>query len=71
MTEVRLHSIAVRNLRRRKARAAFLVVGLLIGVATVVALLSLTRSMTGEARDQPARASAPTSSITPQTATWR
>jgi putative ABC transport system permease protein len=41
-----LRTIAFANLRRRKARAAFLVVGLLIGVATVVALLTLSRSMT-------------------------
>jgi putative ABC transport system permease protein len=47
---MRLHSIAVRNLRRRKARAAFLIAGLLIGVGTVVALVSLTQSMTGQAR---------------------
>jgi len=44
-----LRTIAFANLRRRKARAAFLVAGLLIGVATVVALLTLSRSMTGEA----------------------
>jgi putative ABC transport system permease protein len=47
---VRLHTIALSNLRRRRARAAFLIAGLLIGVGTVVALLSLTQSMTGEAR---------------------
>jgi putative ABC transport system permease protein len=46
---VTLRSIAFANLRRRKARAAFLIAGLLIGVATVVALLTLARSMTGEA----------------------
>jgi putative ABC transport system permease protein len=45
---VRLRTIAVNNLRRRKARAAFLVAGLLIGVGTVVALISLTQSMTGQ-----------------------
>jgi putative ABC transport system permease protein len=44
-----LRTIAFANLRRRKARAAFLIAGLLIGVATVVALLTLSRSMTGEA----------------------
>ena len=44
-----LSSIAFANLRRRKARAAFLIAGLLIGVGTVVALVTLTRSMTGEA----------------------
>jgi putative ABC transport system permease protein len=44
-----LRTIAFANLRRRKARAAFLIAGLLIGVGTVVALLTLARSMTGEA----------------------
>jgi putative ABC transport system permease protein len=44
-----LRTIALANLRRRKARAAFLIAGLLIGVATVVALLTLSRSMAGEA----------------------
>jgi putative ABC transport system permease protein len=47
---VSLRSIALLNLLRRKARAAFLVAGLLIGVATVVALISLTQSMTGQTR---------------------
>ncbi len=44
-----LRTIALNNLRRRKSRMAFLVAGLLIGVATVVALLSLTQSLTMEA----------------------
>jgi putative ABC transport system permease protein len=44
-----LRFIAFANLRRRRARAAFLISGLLIGVATVVALLTLARSMSGEA----------------------
>ncbi len=44
-----LRSIAMASLRRRKARAAFLVAGLLIGVATVVTLLTLARSMSGDA----------------------
>ncbi len=47
-----LRSIAFSNLRRRKARAAFLVVGVLIGVATVVALISLTSAMRVEAQDR-------------------
>jgi putative ABC transport system permease protein len=47
---VTLRTIAFANLRRRKARAAFLIAGLLIGVGTVVALLTLARSMTGEAK---------------------
>jgi putative ABC transport system permease protein len=45
-----LLSVALTNLRRRKGRAAFLVAGLLIGVGTVVALLSITQSMTGETK---------------------
>jgi len=44
-----LRTIALNNLRRRKSRLAFLVAGLLIGVATVVTLLSLTQSLTMEA----------------------
>jgi putative ABC transport system permease protein len=48
---VTLRTIAFANLRRRKARAAFLIAGLLIGVATVVTLLTLARSMAGEAED--------------------
>ena len=47
---MRLRTIAVSNLRRRKARAAFLIAGLLIGVATAVALVSLTQSMTGQTK---------------------
>ena len=45
-----LSSVALAGLRRRKARAAFLVAGLLIGVGTVVALLSITASMTGQTK---------------------
>lgn len=43
---MRLENIALHNLRRRKGRAAFLMTGLLIGVATVITLLSLGESMT-------------------------
>lgn len=42
---MRLEHIVFHNLRRRKSRAIFLVVGLLIGVATVVTLLSLTDAL--------------------------
>ena len=48
---MRLATVALTSLRRRKARAAFLIAGLLIGVATVVALVSLTQSMTGQTKD--------------------
>lgn len=46
---MKLRTIAFNNLRRRKARLAFLVLGLLMGIATVVTLLSLTSSLTMEA----------------------
>jgi len=40
-----LKNIVISNLRRRKARAIFVLVGLLIGVATVVGLISLVQAM--------------------------
>lgn len=40
---MKLHNIAINNLRRRKAKTLFLVAGLVIGVASVVALLTATR----------------------------
>ena len=40
-----LGDIAVGNLRRRKGKAFFVLAGLLIGVSTVVALLSLVAAM--------------------------
>jgi len=42
---VNLYDIAINNLRRRKARMLLLVAGVLLGVATVVALFSLTAAM--------------------------
>lgn len=47
-----LKDIAILNLRRRKARAAFLLAGLLIGVATVVALTSLVEAMREDITDK-------------------
>lgn len=41
-----LKDIAFLNLKRRKAKAAFILAGLLIGVATVVALVTVFRSVT-------------------------
>ncbi|TYO98257.1 putative ABC transport system permease protein [Geothermobacter ehrlichii] len=49
---MRLETITLNNLRRRKGRAIFLLTGLLIGVATVVALLSLTGALADRARDE-------------------
>jgi putative ABC transport system permease protein len=40
-----LKTIAISNLRRRKARAVFVLAGLLIGVSTVVGLISLVQAM--------------------------
>jgi putative ABC transport system permease protein len=39
---MKLHDIAINNLRRRKAKVFFLITGLLVGVAAVVALLTTT-----------------------------
>jgi len=47
---MKLESIAFSNLRRRKGRMAFLVAGLLLGVGTVVTLLSLSSALTEEAQ---------------------
>ncbi|MDX9708154.1 MAG: ABC transporter permease [Trichloromonas sp.] len=49
---MKLRTIAFNNLRRRKARLAFLLAGLLIGIATVVTMLSLSAAMTAEVRHQ-------------------
>ena len=48
---MRLHTVALRNLRRRKTRAAFLVAGLLVGIATVVTLLTLSSALTVQAQN--------------------
>ncbi len=42
---MKLYNISLNNLRRRKAKLVFLVMGLVIGIATIVALLSVTESM--------------------------
>ncbi len=42
---MKLHDIAVNNLRRRKGKVFFLVMGLLVGVAAVVALLTTTSAL--------------------------
>lgn len=45
---MKLHNISVGNLRRRKAKMAFLTVGLMVGIATIVTLVSLTKSMSND-----------------------
>jgi putative ABC transport system permease protein len=45
---MKLHNISFNNLRRRKAKMAFLTVGLTVGIATIVTLVTLTKSMSGD-----------------------
>ncbi|MEW5901518.1 MAG: ABC transporter permease [Acidobacteriota bacterium] len=42
---MKLRAISINNLRRRKGKAVFLILGLTIGIATVVTLISVTRRM--------------------------
>ena len=42
---MKLKDISINNLRRRKGKIFFLIVGLTIGITTVVALISVTRMM--------------------------
>lgn len=49
---MRLHHVALGNLRRRWSRAAFLVATLVIGVATVVTLLTMSRALTVQAQNE-------------------
>lgn len=45
---MKLHTIALNNLRRRKAKMMFILIGLVIGVSTVVTLITLSRAMTAD-----------------------
>lgn len=49
---MRLSTIAFANLKRRKAKALFLITGIAIGIGTVVALQSLSRSLQEEIGSQ-------------------
>ncbi len=49
---MKLYNISFNNLKRRKGKMVFLVSGLLIGVATIVTLLSITESMTRDIEDR-------------------
>jgi len=40
---MKLYKISINNLRRRKARALFLVIGLMVGIGSIVALFSTTQ----------------------------
>ncbi len=43
---LKLYNISINNLKRRKGKMIFLVLGLLIGIAVIVTMLSITESMT-------------------------
>lgn len=43
-----LKEIALRNLMRRKSKAAFILAGLVIGVATVITVITLVKAMTND-----------------------
>ncbi len=45
---MQLHTISLNNLKRRKGKMAFLTIGLTVGIATIVTLVTLTRSMSGD-----------------------
>lgn len=49
---MKLHNIALNNLRRRKAKMAFLLVGMVIGIATIVTLYTITTAMEQEIADK-------------------
>jgi putative ABC transport system permease protein len=45
---MKLHTISINNLKRRKSKMAFLTIGLTVGIATIVTLVTLTRSMSSD-----------------------
>jgi putative ABC transport system permease protein len=50
---MRLRDISISNLRRRKSKVLFLILGLTIGMTTVVTLLSMTRMMNQDISKKP------------------
>jgi len=49
---LKLHNISMGNIMRRKAKMLFLVIGLIIGISTVVTLISITESMTRDIEER-------------------
>jgi putative ABC transport system permease protein len=49
---LKLHNISFNNLRRRKGKVLFLVMGLLIGISTIVTLMAITESMSRDIEDR-------------------
>ncbi len=49
---MKLYNISFNNLRRRKGKMIFLVLGLVIGISTIVTLLSITESMSKDIEER-------------------
>ena len=49
---MKLYNISLNNLRRRKGKVIFLVSGLLIGIATIVTLITITQSMSRDVEER-------------------
>ena len=49
---MKLYNISFNNLRRRRLKMVFLVSGLLIGISTIVALMSITQSMSRDIEER-------------------
>lgn len=49
---MKLHNISFGNIKRRKGKMLFLIMGLVIGISTVVTLLSITESMTRDIEER-------------------
>jgi len=49
---LKLYNISLNNLKRRKGKMVFLVMGLVIGIATIVTLLSITESMSRDIEER-------------------
>ncbi|MRR18433.1 MAG: ABC transporter permease, partial [Deltaproteobacteria bacterium] len=49
---MKLRHISFNNLRRRKGKMFFLILGLFVGIATSVSLLSITETMTRDVEER-------------------
>ncbi len=49
---MKLYNISFGNIRRRKAKMVFLALGLIIGICTIVTLLSITETMTAQIEER-------------------
>jgi len=49
---LKLYSISLGNIKRRKAKMIFLILGLIIGISTVVTLICITESMTKDIEER-------------------